>query len=53
MDKQIPPHLKSTNDSWRVAQTDIKLKRVWKDLARVDSVGNTLDLLLSALARAL
>jgi transposase-like protein len=49
LDKRIRPHLKPTNDSWRVDETYIKIKGVWKYLDRaVDSKGNTLDFLLSA-----
>jgi IS6 family transposase len=49
LDKRIRPHLKSTNDSWRVDETYIKIKSVWKYLYRaVDSAGNTLDFMLSA-----
>ena len=49
LDKRIRPHLKPTNDSWRVDETYIKIKGVWKYLYRaVDSQGNTLDFLLSA-----
>jgi IS6 family transposase len=45
LDKRIRPHLKPTNDSWRVDKTYIKIKGVWKYLYRaVDSAGNTLDL---------
>jgi transposase-like protein len=41
--------LKATNDSWRVDETYIKIKAVWKYLYRaVDSQGNTLDFMLSA-----
>ncbi len=51
LDKRIRPHLKPTNDSWWVDQTYIKIKGLWKYLYRaVDSQGNTLDFLLSALA---
>ncbi len=36
------------NDSWRVEETYIKLKKVWMDLSRaVDSQGNPLEFLLS------
>lgn len=49
LDKRIRPHLQSTNDSWRVDETYIKVKGQWKYLYRaVDSDGNTLDFLLSA-----
>jgi transposase-like protein len=49
LDKRIRSHLKPTNDSWRVDETYIKIKGVWKYLYRaVDSKGNTLDFLLSA-----
>ncbi len=49
LDKQIRPHLRGTNDSWKVDETYIKVKGRWKYLYRaVDSQGNTLDFLLSA-----
>ena len=49
LDKRIRPHLKQTNDSWRVDETYIKVKGQWKYLYRaVDSQGNTLDFLLCA-----
>jgi transposase, IS6 family len=49
LDKRCRPHLKSTNDSWRVDETYGKVKKVWMDLYRaVDSEGNTLEFLLSA-----
>ena len=49
LDKRIRPHLKPTTDSWRVDETYLKVKGVWKYLYRaVDSQGNTLDFLLSA-----
>jgi transposase-like protein len=54
LDKRIRPHLKQTNDSWRVDETDIKVKGRWKYLYRaVDSLGNTLDFLLCAKRDAL
>ena len=49
LDKRIRPNLQPTNDSWRVDETYIKVKGEWKYLYRaVDSVGNTLDFMLSA-----
>lgn len=49
LDKRIRPHLNPTNDSWRVDETYIEVKGVWKYLYRaVDSEGNTLDFMLSA-----
>ena len=54
LDKRIRPHLRSTNDSWRVDETYIKVKGRWKYLYRaVDSQGNTLDFLLCAKRDAL
>jgi transposase-like protein len=51
LDKRCRPHLKPTNDSWRVDETYIKVKGEDKYLYRaVDSLGNTLDFLLTALA---
>lgn len=49
LDKRIRPHLNPTNGSWRVDETYIQIKGEWRYLYRaVDSVGNTLDFLLSA-----
>ncbi|NEQ97092.1 MAG: IS6 family transposase [Cyanothece sp. SIO2G6] len=49
LDKRCRPYLRSTNDSWRVDETYIKVKGQWKYLYRaVDSQGNTLDFMLSA-----
>src|SRR5438552_4285066 len=49
LDKRCRPHLKAYNDSWRVDETYIKIKKVWMYLYRaVDSEGNTLEFLLSA-----
>ena len=40
LDKRIRPNLRSTNDSWRVDETYIKVKGEWKYLYRaVDSQG--------------
>ncbi len=48
LDKRSRPHLKACNDSWRVDETYIKVKKVWMYLYRaVDSEGNTLEFLLS------
>lgn len=54
LDKRIRPHLSSTNDSWKVDETYIKVKGTWKYLYRaIDSQGNTLDFMLSAKRDAL
>jgi transposase, IS6 family len=48
IDKRSHPHLKQTNDSWRVDETDVKVKGKWMSLYRaVDSTGQTLDFLLN------
>jgi IS6 family transposase len=48
LEKRCRLHLKATNDSWRVDETYIKVKKGWMYLYRaVDSQGNTLELLLS------
>ncbi len=49
LDRRCRPHLKLTNDSWRVDETYIKVKGKDRYLYRaVDSQGNTLDFLLTA-----
>ncbi len=49
LDKRSRPLLKACNDSWRVDETYIKVKKVWMYLYRaVDSEGNTLEFLLSS-----
>jgi len=48
LDKRSRPHLKTCNDSWRVDETYIKIKKVWMYLYRaVDSGDQTLEFLLS------
>jgi transposase, IS6 family len=48
LEKRGPPHLKATNDSWRVDETYVKMKKAWMYLYRaVDSQGNTLEFLLT------
>ena len=48
LEKRSRPHLKASNDSWRVDETYIKIKKVWTYLYRaVDLQGNTLEFLLS------
>lgn len=48
LEKRCRPHLRSTNDSWRVDETYIKVKGKWKYLYRaVNFAGNILDFLLS------
>ena len=49
LDKRCRPHLRPTNDSWRVDETYIEVKGEWKYLYRaVDSLGFTLEFMLSA-----
>jgi transposase, IS6 family len=48
LERRCKPHLKQTNDSWRVDETYIKVKGEWLYLYRVvDSAGNTLEFLRS------
>ena len=48
IDKRSRPHLKNTNDSWRVDETYVKVRGTWMYLYRaVDSTGQTLDFLLN------
>jgi IS6 family transposase len=48
LDKRCRPCLRATNDSYRVDETYIKIKKQWHYLYRaVDSQGQTLDFLLS------
>ncbi len=48
LEKRCRPHLKACNDSWRVDETYVKVKKTWMYLYRaVDSEGNTLEFLLS------
>ncbi|GAC1556332.1 MAG: IS6 family transposase [Herpetosiphon sp.] len=48
LERRCRPHLRPTNDSWRVDETYIKVKGVWTYLYRaVDSAGNRLDFMLS------
>jgi transposase, IS6 family len=49
IEKRIRPHLRSSNGSWRVDETYVKMKGRWMYLYRaVDSRGQTIDFLLSA-----
>ena len=48
LERRCRPHLKQTNDSWRVDETYVKVKGVWMYLYRaVYSTGQTLDFLLN------
>ncbi len=48
IEKKIRKHLKTTNDSWRVDETYIKVKGTWMYLYRaVDSNGDTVEFMLS------
>src|SRR5258708_38391004 len=43
LEKRCRPHLKVCNDSWKVDETYIKVKKVWMYLYRaVDSQGKTI-----------
>jgi transposase, IS6 family len=49
MERRLRSRLNSTNDSWRVDETYIRVKGKWVYLYRaVDSTGATIDFLLSA-----
>jgi IS6 family transposase len=49
LEKRIRPHLRLTSDSYRVAETYVKINGEWKYLYRViDSTGQTVDFMLSA-----
>ncbi|WP_243526916.1 IS6 family transposase [Bacillus pseudomycoides] len=48
LDERVRRYLKTTNDSWRVDETYVKVKGQWMYLYRaVDSEGNTIDFYLS------
>ena len=48
LDKRCRPHLKACNDSWKVDETYVKIRKTWMYLYRaVDSEGNPLEFLLS------
>jgi transposase-like protein len=48
LEEKVRHHLKSTNDSWRVDETYIKVKGQWMYLYRaVNSEGSTIDFYLS------
>jgi transposase, IS6 family len=48
LEKRCRPHLKASNNSWRVDETYVKVKEVWMYLYRaIDSQENTLEFLLS------
>jgi IS6 family transposase len=49
LEKRCRPHLKACNDSWKVDETYMNIKKVCFSLYRaVDSQGDTIELLLSA-----
>jgi len=49
LEKRIRPHLRLTNDSYRIDETYVKIKGKWYYLYRaVDSPGQTIDFMLSA-----
>ena len=53
IDKRIRPHLKLTNDSWRVDETYILVKGKQKYWYRAVAQGNTGDFLLTAKREAM
>jgi transposase, IS6 family len=54
LEKRGPPHLRVTNDSWRVDETYVKVKKGWMHPYRaVDSQRNSLEFLLSPTRNAL
>src|SRR5271165_136439 len=54
LEKRIRPHLRTSNGSWRVDETYVRVKGRWTYLYRaVDSRGQTIDFLLSAKRDAL
>jgi len=53
LEQRMRRHLKPTNKSWRVDETYIRVKGRWCYLYRaIDSAGDTIDFLLSALSEA-
>src|SRR6266849_5443097 len=52
LEKRCRPHLKATNDSWRVDETYVNVKKVWMYLSRaVDSRGKHPGIVLEPEAR--
>lgn len=48
-EKRCRPHLKATNNSWRMDETSVKIKGTWMYVYRaVDAQGNTLEFHLSS-----
>ena len=53
LEKRLRRHLKSTNRSWRVDETCVRVKGRWCYLYRaIDSTGATIDFVLSGLRDA-
>jgi transposase, IS6 family len=49
LEERTPPYLESTNKSWRVDETYVRIKGRWFYLHRaIDSAGATIDFFLSA-----